>query len=137
MLKPFKKARAAHLKLGKRGENAACALLREKGLEIILRNYKCRRGEIDIIARDGAAICFVEVKTRSKKTGRRPSQGLTDKQKRRIYRASKHYLKEVDHPNVVTRYDLIELIYDKYDFVEARHWARHFSKMQKREFFIR
>ena len=49
---------------GRRGEDAACAYLLRHGYSIIERNYRCRRGEIDIIAaKDGGAV-FVEVKTR-------------------------------------------------------------------------
>ena len=49
---------------GRRGEEAACAYLLRHGYSIVERNYRCRRGEIDIIAaKDGGAV-FVEVKTR-------------------------------------------------------------------------
>ena len=49
---------------GRRGEDAACAYLLRHGYSIVERNYRCRRGEIDIIAvKDGGAV-FVEVKTR-------------------------------------------------------------------------
>lgn len=50
---------------GKLGELAAGRYLRENGYEIITANYRCRLGEIDIIAKQNKYICFVEVKTRS------------------------------------------------------------------------
>lgn len=128
MIKPFGKARAKHIKLGKLGETAACDLLTAKGFEVLMRNYRCKKGEIDIIARDGKVICFVEVKTRSHTTRSRPAKGLTKKQMGRIYWASKHYIKELNYPTVACRYDLVEIRVGKYDFCEARHWTNYFGK---------
>ena len=51
--------------LGERGENVAAKFLRNQGYTIILRNYRCDCGEVDIIARDGKTLVFVEVKTRA------------------------------------------------------------------------
>src|SRR5215471_16182535 len=51
--------------LGDRGENVAARYLRNKGYNIIVRNFRCDIGEIDIIARDGKTLVFVEVKTRA------------------------------------------------------------------------
>lgn len=135
MYKPFKKAKAKHLKLGQMGEDAACRLIKAKGMEVLARNYRCKKGEIDIIARDGKIICFVEVKTRSISTKSRPGKGLTNKQKKRIYNASKRYLKELDQTEAICRYDLIELRFDTYDFCEARYWPRHFSSHKIKALF--
>ena len=128
MFKPFHKAKARHLALGQKGEKIACDLLKAHKFEILIRNYRCKQGEIDIIARDGSVICFIEVKTRSKKTRSRPAKGLREKQKIRIYKSSKHYIKELGHPQIICRYDLIELRFDKYDLCEARLWPNHFQK---------
>ena len=54
----------ARQRLGKKGEEAACAYLERKGYVICRRNYRCRYGEIDIIAAKGGELSFVEVKTR-------------------------------------------------------------------------
>ena len=51
--------------VGRHGEQLAVAHLEAAGLEILTRNWRCRDGELDIVARDGAALVFVEVKTRS------------------------------------------------------------------------
>ncbi|MFI9553560.1 YraN family protein [Nonomuraea endophytica] len=51
--------------LGRQGEQLAVAYLQSEGMEIIERNWRCRHGEIDIIARDGPTLVVVEVKTRS------------------------------------------------------------------------
>jgi putative endonuclease len=50
--------------LGQRGEDAAAEALRARGYDILARRYRTRRGEVDIIARQGRTVVFVEVKTR-------------------------------------------------------------------------
>jgi putative endonuclease len=123
----FRQAKTAHLRLGRRGENLACALLRSKNIEILCRNYKIKSGEIDIVTRDGGVIAFVEVKTRRHTTRSRPARGLTEKQKKRIYHAGMHYLKEIGNPKIVYRFDLIEVILSPFRLREARHWQEHFN----------
>jgi putative endonuclease len=51
--------------IGARGEKVACAYLRKRGLRIIERNARARRGEIDIVAAEGSTLVFVEVKSRT------------------------------------------------------------------------
>jgi hypothetical protein len=55
----------ARQSLGHAGEDAACAELRRRGYTIVARRYRTRAGEIDIVARDGRTLVFVEVKARS------------------------------------------------------------------------
>jgi putative endonuclease len=125
----FARARAAHLRLGAAGERAAARLLAAKGMDILARNYKRRRGEIDIVARDGAALVFVEVKTLRRKPGAelRPSENLSARQKKRIRNAALTWLSETDNPRVVTRFDFVEVIIGRRGLEEIRHWPAHFS----------
>lgn len=123
----FNRAKAKHLRLGRAGENKACALLRSKNADIICRNYRVRAGEIDIVARDGAILVFAEVKTRRHASRSRPAEGLSLKQKKRIYRAAINYLGTINHPHCVFRFDLIEIISSPFRLYEARHWQNHFS----------
>jgi putative endonuclease len=136
MILPFHQARTEHLRVGRRGENLACSLLRAKNCEILCRNYKVKSGEIDIIARDGGILAFVEVKTRRHSTRSRPAEGLSERQKMRIYRAGMSYLKEIENPNVIYRFDLIEIVISPFRIHEARHWQGHFgsSDLFKRSF---
>lgn len=127
MFAPFGKAKAKHLRVGTAGEKAASRLLKLKGCDILARNYKCNSGEIDIVARDGATLVFAEVKTRMKKTGLRPAAGLSAKQKHRIHRASLRYMREIENPEVVHRYDLIEVVLSGWGVSELRHWKSHFK----------
>lgn len=63
--------------LGKRGEELATAYLVGAGFSIVERNWRCRQGEIDIIARDGDETVFVEVKTRSSVAFGHPLEAIT------------------------------------------------------------
>ncbi len=127
-MKGFGKKRALHLRLGDYGEKKACKLLLDKSYTLLAKNYKCYAGEIDIIARDGAVLVFIEVKTRSASTYSRPARGLKLKQQQRIYRAGMHYWNEIGRVEAVMRFDLIEIIVDRYGIQELRHWCNHFSK---------
>lgn len=85
-------------KFGQVGENIACKYLKNKGFNIIERNFTHNRGEIDIVAKKGDQIRFVEVKTISRrylkitKTGFTPEQKLNYKKMQKILITSKVYL---------------------------------------------
>lgn len=124
----YNKAKAKHIRLGARGERLAARLLRGKNYSILCRNFKVRSGEIDLVARDGDTLVFVEVKTRRHTTRSRPAEGLSAKQKRRIYNAAQSYLRSIDNPDIVFRFDLIELILSPWGPKEVRHWENNFSR---------
>jgi len=123
----FGKARAFHLMVGKTGEDAAVKLLESKKMEILARNYKCARGEIDIVVRDGENLVFVEVKTRSIDTNARPSEGLLPKQRNRIFNAALKYLDEIENPSVIYRFDFVEVITKRLRIKRIAHWQEHFT----------
>ncbi len=128
-----KKAKAAHIKLGERGEKLARKYLVSKNIEIFLCNYRNKRGEIDIIARDGDELCFIEVKTRRHTTRSRPSEGLSEAQKMRISQAATAYLYEIGNPEIIYRFDLIEIIIGKWDIKELYYWKEHFQASELRK----
>ncbi|MCP4228843.1 MAG: YraN family protein [bacterium] len=80
--------------LGRRGEEAAAVYLIENGYEIIHRNWRCSRGEIDIITRKGDCYVFVEVKTAGKRTSADPREYLTMAKLKRMHSAMMWYLTE-------------------------------------------
>jgi putative endonuclease len=127
-VKGFGKKRAAHLKLGDYGEKKARQLLLNKSYVLLAANYKCYAGEIDLVARDGAILTFIEVKTRRSSTRSRPARGLSFKQQKRIVRAGMHYWNEIGRVESVMRFDLIEVVVDDYGVKELRHWRNHFSR---------
>jgi putative endonuclease len=122
--------KAKHLKLGRKGEKIACRFLRNKSYDILMKNYKVKRGEIDIIARDGETICFVEVKTRkySKDKISNTKTLVSVNQAKRIQNASKDYLFEIGNPKVKYRYELIEIFLNNYSIRTIYHWIENFGK---------
>ena len=116
----FGKRRAAHLALGAAGEKDAVRLLQEHGLEILARDWRCRHGELDIVARDGDCLVFVEVKTRRQVDRYRPSDNLSPRQLRRNVRAAREYLAEYGPSGCRFRFDLIEVVRTKRELLEVR-----------------
>jgi putative endonuclease len=110
----YARLRRAHLRLGRRGEQAAAAKLQQLGLEILCRNYRSGRYEIDIVARDEAQLCFVEVKTRRYKPGIRPAEAVNAAKKRRIIRAARRYLRDIGAVKLKLRFDIVEVVSRKY-----------------------
>jgi putative endonuclease len=77
---------------GEEAEARACVFLESKGLEIIERNYRCRFGEIDIVARIGGAIVFVEVRARTSEAYGGAAGSITAAKRKRLLAAARHYL---------------------------------------------
>jgi len=94
---------------GRAAEEAAAALLQQQGWQILRRNYRTRRGEIDLIARDGATIVFVEVKARC--AGETSSLEAVDARKRRrIVRAALEFLASRRLRGVAVRFDVVTVV---------------------------
>lgn len=77
---------------GALGEAVAADYLRQKGYTIATTNWRCRRGEIDIIARDGATLVFVEVRTRSSARLGSAEESVTPAKQRRLAELAETYL---------------------------------------------
>ena len=77
---------------GEAAESLAAEFLRAHGLAISQRNYRCRFGEIDLIARDGATLVFVEVRQRRSETYGGAAESLTAAKRARLVAAARHYL---------------------------------------------
>lgn len=93
-------------RVGKRGEDIACLYLRGEGYKIIARNWRSPFGEIDIIARDGESLVFVEVKTRTGSGFGGPVAALTPRKRGRIITTARAYLSGVES-GVTVRFDLV------------------------------
>jgi putative endonuclease len=96
--------------LGERGERTAASFLRRKGMRIIVRNYRGPGGEIDLIARDGETLVFVEVKTRKAGT---PAEAVDLEKQGRITRTALHFLKKhgLLNPGVPSRFDVVAIVW--------------------------
>ncbi|HEV7800667.1 MAG TPA: YraN family protein [Burkholderiales bacterium] len=80
------------MKRGAEAELMAAAFLERAGLKIIERNYRCRLGEIDLVARDGAATVFVEVRQRASSSFGGAAASITAAKRQRLLRAARHYI---------------------------------------------
>ncbi|HHL73329.1 MAG TPA: YraN family protein [Bacteroidetes bacterium] len=97
-------------KLGAWGEQAACSYLAGKGYEIVQRNYRTARGEIDIIAREGATLIFVEVKTATSLRMGDPVTWVTPKKQQQIAMMASLYLAENELVDINCRFDVIGVV---------------------------
>ena len=78
--------------LGRYGEEIAAEFLQGKGFEILTRNFRCRTGEIDIIAKDGGILSFTEVKLRKNAAFGEACEFVTPKKQQKIMKAAEFYL---------------------------------------------
>ena len=101
-------------KTGVWGEIFAARYLRDNGYEILSSNYTCRFGEIDIVAEKGGVICFVEVKTRNKKTRIRPMEAVDEGKQKRLEMAAKSFLSAAKIESE-TVFDVCEVYLDDND----------------------
>jgi putative endonuclease len=84
----------ARRKLGQLGEDLAIAQLRKQSYVIHERNYRCPRGEIDIVARDGPCLVFVEVRTRRGREYGSPEESITPAKQAKLIERAQTYVQE-------------------------------------------
>ena len=96
--------------VGQRGEEEAARFLEKRGFAILDRNVRSRLGEIDLVARDGATVVFVEVKTR--REGDAPEAAVTGGKQRRLGRLAQQYLKWKRLGEVRGRFDVVAVTLD-------------------------
>lgn len=93
--------------IGKQGEDIAAAFLKNKGLVIVERNFRCRGGEIDIIAREERALIFVEVKTTLAGSFGDPQLWVDDVKQRRMSHAAEVYCYKNEIEDIDCRFDIV------------------------------
>jgi len=96
--------------LGTRGEEIATAYLKKRNYKVLETNYRCRCGEIDIIARDGSVLVFVEVKTRRTASYGPPQLSVTPFKQRQISKAALTYLAKNRLMESFARFDVIGVL---------------------------
>ena len=94
------------------GEALVAGYLRRQGYAIVAAKYRCRFGEIDLIARDGETLCFVEVKERGGTEHGLPREFVTAAKQRRLRTTAQFYLASHD-PDAVCRFDVAEVYADQ------------------------
>jgi putative endonuclease len=95
--------------VGKFGEEIAVKYLRGRKYTVLDRNYRCKCGEVDIIAREGKTIVFVEVKTRRNASFGPPQLSVTHFKQRQISKTALLYLSSKKIENVPARFDVIAI----------------------------
>ncbi len=96
--------------LGRYGEEVAARYLHERGYEIVERNWRCAQGELDIVARSGDTLVFVEVKTRSSVRYGTPAEAVTGVKLRRIRGLAAAWLAERRPPVAELRFDVVSVL---------------------------
>lgn len=105
---------------GERGEDLACACLERAGLTVLARNFRCRLGEIDIVAQEGAVTVFVEVKERTSASHGRGLEAITRGKRLRLTRAAQLYASARGLSESPLRFDVVEVSWS-----EGRARLRH------------
>ncbi len=93
--------------LGRRGEDLACRALKKERYKILAKNWRCRQGEIDIVAEDrGKVLCFIEVKARSGAGFGLPEESVTQWKQKRLISSAYSYIESVKRPEGDLRFDV-------------------------------
>ncbi|MFH0990518.1 MAG: YraN family protein [bacterium] len=96
-------------KKGSRGEEIAARYLQTRGYVILERNYRFERGEIDIVAKDGETLVFVEVKTRSSDAYGEPEDAVDDRKQGQLRTVAEGYLFDHEIENQSCRFDVVAI----------------------------
>ncbi len=100
---------SGNISLGKCGEEIAVTYLKTCKYSVLERNYRCKCGEVDIIAREGKTLVFVEVKTRKNDSYGPPQLSVTHFKQRQISKAALSYLSSKKMGNALARFDVIAI----------------------------
>lgn len=92
---------------GRRGEDIAAAFLAGKGYRVIDRNWSCPAGELDIVAREGDCLVFVEVRTRAGARFGGPEESITPAKQARLVALAQAYLQQPGAPSLSWRIDVV------------------------------
>lgn len=101
---------AVDVKTGPYGEEIAASFLQAQGYEIIERNYRKRFGEIDIIAEDGEALVFIEVKTRKSNRFGSPLEAVDIRKQQKMSRVALAYLNSFEITDRAARFDVVAIL---------------------------
>ncbi len=113
--------------LGKRGEDAAAAYLERAGMAVVERNWRCKAGEVDIIALDGTVLVLVEVKTRKGCGKGTPEEAISPTKQKRLTRLARTYVAQTGMDEVEVRFDVVTLLTISEDRALLRHHRAAFS----------
>jgi putative endonuclease len=96
--------------LGSKGERLALNFLHARGYKILMQNFSCRFGEIDIIARQGKTTVFIEVKTRTSAKFGQPPDSIGPAKIKHLFRCAQLYIKNNASADEEFRFDIVSII---------------------------
>jgi len=103
-------ARTNRRAVGRIGEDLAVRLLKQQGYRILQRNVRCRFGEIDVVAKEGRTLCFVEIKARRSTQMGWPEEGVNARKQWQLTRLASWYLKFHRLGEVPVRFDVVSIL---------------------------
>lgn len=105
--------------LGISGEEAVAAWYQEQGYRVVDRNWRCRAGELDLVARRGGLVVFCEVKTRTSDAFGLPAEAVTRQKQQRIRVLAARWLEESTSPASEIRFDVASVLADQIEVIQA------------------
>lgn len=96
-------------RIGRSAEIAAAAELGKRGYRIVASNYRCPSGEIDLIAREGDCLVFVEVRCKRTNEYGTPAESITQSKRQKLIITAERYLQENDLTDSACRFDVVEV----------------------------
>lgn len=105
--------------VGGNAEEEAVHFLKEKGYNIICRNFQCKIGEIDIVAKDNDVLCFLEVKYRKNDAYGDPAQAVDYRKQNKLIKCAQIYmLRNNINPDTECRFDVILIRSNKIELIK-------------------
>ncbi len=112
-------------RLGRRGEEIAAAYLQQQGYFILARNWRCPAGELDIVAREGETLAFVEVRTRRGDRYGTPEESITPAKQAKLVELAQTYLQENGLADENWRIDVVAVEMDRRGRVKRLNLIRN------------
>lgn len=108
------------LDLGKLGEELALKKIKRLGYKCIARNYRCSLGEVDLIAKDGECLVFIEIKTRKGKSLGYAKEAIDGRKRRQLSKVALAYMKSNNCCETKSRFDVVAInLSDEEDQIEV------------------
>ena len=101
----------AFQQLGLVGEELACRYLEGQNYKILVKNYKCALGEIDLIAKESGDLVFIEVKTRTSLAMGSPAEHVNFHKRRQIVKTAQYYMKRYGIHDAACRFDVVSVLF--------------------------
>jgi putative endonuclease len=119
--------------LGQHGERAAARHLKRQGMRVLMRGYRTKQGEIDLIAREGNTLVFVEVKARRQGA---PAEAVTPEKQRRLTMAALQFMSKNGLLEERSRFDIVAIVWpDDRSPPRIEHFRNAFEAIGRYQMF--